>query len=214
MRFRCATGFAGSGTTAHAVLDLNAETESDRRFILIEQGRPERGDSYARSLTADRLSRVVTGKWANGRGVAVGGGFRFVSLQTKVDAKALLNMERDEMTDIVIASHFDASRRGGPALVTMTHDGYRYLVARNSEDEGFFLVWNGSRKPPVFDEKVYERVVSEALKAQLKPTYHVYARFNVYQSDDVRFYQIPDRILMDFGLSLGSDAFHDIAESG
>jgi adenine-specific DNA-methyltransferase len=39
--------FAGTGTTGHAVLALNAETGATRRFTLIEQGRPERGDSYA-----------------------------------------------------------------------------------------------------------------------------------------------------------------------
>jgi adenine-specific DNA-methyltransferase len=59
--------FAGSGTTAHAVLALNYVADADRRFILIEQGRPERGDSYARSLTAERLKRVIDGNWANGK---------------------------------------------------------------------------------------------------------------------------------------------------
>ena len=53
--------FAGSGTTAHAVLDLNAEGEGLRRFILIEQGRPERGDPYAKGLTAERVRRPITG---------------------------------------------------------------------------------------------------------------------------------------------------------
>lgn len=60
--------FGGSGTTGHAVLALNEMSGSDRRFILIEQGRPERGDSYAKTLTADRLARVVNGDWANGQG--------------------------------------------------------------------------------------------------------------------------------------------------
>jgi adenine-specific DNA-methyltransferase len=36
--------FAGSGTTGHAILELNAETETNRRFILIEQGNTEKGD--------------------------------------------------------------------------------------------------------------------------------------------------------------------------
>lgn len=51
--------FAGSGTTGHAVLDLNAEGEGSRRFILIEQGRPERGDPYAKGLTAERATRKM-----------------------------------------------------------------------------------------------------------------------------------------------------------
>jgi len=117
-------------------------------------------------------------------------------------------MERDEMADAVIASYFDDTRRG-PTLVNMVHEGYEYLVARNSDEEGFFLVWNGSKEPPKFNEDVYNSVVVEAEKVGLKPKYHVYARYNLYQSDDVRFYQIPNRILMDFGVSTVNDAFHN-----
>jgi adenine-specific DNA-methyltransferase len=205
--------FAGSGTTGHAALSLNLKSGGTRRFILIEQGRPEKGDSYARSLMADRLKRVVTGEWANGKGTPLGGGFRFLQLQKTVDAKALLAMERDEMTDAVIASHFDANRRGGPGLILMTTEGYSYLVARNASDEGFYLVWDGLAEPPVFDDGVYDAVVNEAIRAGLKPTYHVYARFNLFQSDDVRFYQIPDQILIDFGLDI-DDAFNNESDDG
>lgn len=45
--------FAGSGTTAHAVLSQNAEDGGDRRFILIERG------DFARGLTAERVRRVI-----------------------------------------------------------------------------------------------------------------------------------------------------------
>lgn len=204
--------FAGSGTTGHAVLSINAQTGSQRRFILIEQGRPDQGDSYARGLTADRLKRVVTGKWRAGPTTPTGGGFSFYALQKQVDAKAVLNMERDEMTDAVIASHFDTGRRGGPGLIRMSHEGFEYLVARNADDEGFYLVWSGAETQPLFTEETYETVVAEAVKAGLKPVYHVYARFNLYQSGDVRFYQIPDRILMDFGLNTSSDSFYNGGE--
>jgi len=200
--------FAGSGTTGHAVFALNAQVSSARRFILIEQGRPEKGDPYARSLCANRLRRVIAGRWENGKGESLGGGFRFVSLQKRVDAKAVLSMARDEMADAVIASYFDDSKRG-PTLVNMESEALEYLVARNPDEEGFFLVWDGSKRPPVFDEKVYDSIVKEARTVGLKPTYHVYARFNLYQSDDVRFYQIPNRILMDFGVSTTTDAFHE-----
>src|SRR5438105_13645747 len=153
--------FAGSGTTGHAVLELNYHSTASRRFILIEQGRPEKGDPYARSLMANRLRHVIAGDWANGKGAALGGGFKFCKLEQKVDAKALLEMERDEMTDAVIASHFDANRRGGPSLILMTTKGYEYLVARNSNDEGFYLVWDGSAEPAVFDEATYDAVRCE-----------------------------------------------------
>lgn len=201
--------FAGSGTTGHAVLLLNSEAGTHRRFLLMEQGRPDRGDSYARTLLANRLQRVVSGDWANGKGKPLPGGFRFVQLQKKVDANAVLRMERDEMLDTVIASHYDSGHRRGPGLVSLSEEGYRYLVAKNTDNEGFFLIWDGPDMSTDFTEEVYEAVAAEAQKAQLVPTYHVYARLYVFQTENVRFYQIPDRILADFGLNLGSEPFNE-----
>jgi len=208
--------FAGSGTTGHAVITLNANTDAKRRFVLIEQGRPENGDSYARTLLAERLRRVISGDWSNGKGKAVAAGFCFLSLGKKVDATVLLRMERDEMVDTVIASHFDATRRRGDQLIRVDSSrdrAYRYLVAKNADNEGFFLVWDGAGKNTDFTEAVYEICSKEASLAGLKSTpYHVYARLYRYQTEGIRFYQIPDRILADFGLDLKSEPFTEELE--
>ena len=207
--------FAGSGTTGHAVLALNEAAGAHRRFILIEQGRPENGDSYARTLLAERLRRVLTGQWENGKGKPLPGGFSFCSLGKKVDAAALLRMERDEMVDTVIASHFDATRRRGDQLIRVEPVGtaYRYLVAKNADNEGFFLVWGGASSNTDFTEDVYVVCAKEAADAGVKPSsYHVYARLYRYQTEGIRFYQIPDRILADFGLDLKSEPFTDEEE--
>ena len=47
--------FAGSATTAHAVLNKNKEDGGDRKFILIELG------DYAETITAERVKRVIKG---------------------------------------------------------------------------------------------------------------------------------------------------------
>lgn len=47
--------FAGSGTTAHAVLKLNKKDGGNRRFILVET------ENYADQLTAERVRRVIKG---------------------------------------------------------------------------------------------------------------------------------------------------------
>ncbi|MBP7203268.1 MAG: site-specific DNA-methyltransferase [Propionivibrio sp.] len=47
--------FAGSGTTAHAVLKANARDGGRRRFILVE------GEDYADRLTAERVRRAIKG---------------------------------------------------------------------------------------------------------------------------------------------------------
>ena len=47
--------FAGSGTTAHAVLEANKRDGGNRRFILVEM------EDYAEQLTAERIRRVIKG---------------------------------------------------------------------------------------------------------------------------------------------------------
>ena len=47
--------FAGSGTTAHAVLALNKEDDGNRKFIVIEC------EDYADTITAERVRRVING---------------------------------------------------------------------------------------------------------------------------------------------------------
>jgi adenine-specific DNA-methyltransferase len=128
-------------------------------------------------------------------------------LDKRVDAQALLDMERDEMVDTVIASHFDANRKRGSNLIRVNGREWRYLVAKNSEDEGFFLVWDGPDKNTDFTGTVYDACATEAEAAGLKAKYHVYARLYLYQTENVRFYQIPDRILADFGLDMSSEPF-------
>ena len=205
--------FAGSGTTGHAVLGINELTGSDRRFILVEQGRPERGDSYARVLTADRLARAISGDWVNGSGKPLTGGFTFTQLEKKVDAKTLLLMERDEMIDTVIASHSSTGSRRATVLITVERDvePYAYLVAKNAANEGIFLVWSGPQASPDLTESVYETITEEAESAGLADHYHVYSRRNLLVTDDVTWYQIPDRILSDFGLDVRTESFTEEA---
>lgn len=47
--------FAGSGTTAHAVLAANARDDGNRRFLLVE------GEDYADRLTTERVRRAING---------------------------------------------------------------------------------------------------------------------------------------------------------
>jgi len=69
--------FAGSGTTAHAVLQLNKEDGGNRKFILVEME-----PNIARGITAERVRRVLEG-YTNAKGEQVdglGGGFRYSQL--------------------------------------------------------------------------------------------------------------------------------------
>jgi len=193
--------YAGSGSSGHALLELNHETGSKRRFILIEQGAPENGDKYARTLTWRRMHNAITGERPDHQRVEpLGGGFEFRMLTRTIDARAVMNMKRDELIDVVLTSHWETHRRTAPNLQRFEEDGYQYLIGRDELDEGYFLIWNNGGPVGTLDIESYKVVTTEAKKAGLKPPFHVYARYEDFQSPNVRFWKIPDRILSHLGL--------------
>lgn len=78
--------FAGSGTTAHAVLNLNKQDGGNRKFILIEM------EEYAQTITAERVKRVINGY---GDKEGTGGSFDYYEL-----GPALFN-EDNEINELV-----------------------------------------------------------------------------------------------------------------
>lgn len=62
--------FAGSGTTAHAVLNMNKADGGHRKFILVEM------EDYADSITAERVRRVIRG-YGEGKNAVEGTGGSF-----------------------------------------------------------------------------------------------------------------------------------------
>jgi len=211
--------YVGSGTTAHAVLELNSEASANRRFIAIEQGRPDTGDKYARTLTWERIKRAVTGERPDKNGVLsvsaepLGGGFEYRELTVRIDAETIVRMKRDELIDLVITSHFEAGRRKTAGLLRIEDPKNKYLVGRNEQGEGYFVIWEGNDEVGQLDDETYDKVLAESRAAGLKSPHHVYARYQVYQSQNVRFYQIPDRILMHLGFNEFSDPYNNPTDS-
>ncbi|MCB9179565.1 MAG: site-specific DNA-methyltransferase [Flavobacteriales bacterium] len=80
--------FAGSGTTAHAVLNLN-KAGSKRRFILVEM------EDYADSITAERVRRVIKGvpKSKNFQ-EGTGGSFSYFKLGPPIEMEHILHGDR------------------------------------------------------------------------------------------------------------------------
>ncbi|MBQ3444963.1 MAG: site-specific DNA-methyltransferase [Selenomonadaceae bacterium] len=78
--------FAGSGTTAHAVLNLNAKDGGNRKFILVEM------EDYAESITAERVRRVIQGY---GQTAGTGGNFDFYEVGESLMIQGNLNQNID-----------------------------------------------------------------------------------------------------------------------
>ena len=82
--------FAGSGTTAHAVLCLNKEDGGNRKFILVEC------EDYADTITAERVRRVINGvPDARDAELRAGlkGSFTYCTLGKPIEVEAMLTGE-------------------------------------------------------------------------------------------------------------------------
>ena len=84
--------FAGSGTTAHAVLNLNKKDNGNRKFILVEM------EDYTENITAERVRRVMNGYGEGKNSVTgTGGTFDYYELGASMfDQEKNLNEEIDE----------------------------------------------------------------------------------------------------------------------
>ena len=83
--------FAGSGTTAHAVLALNSEDGGNRKFILVEC------EDYADSITAERVRRVINGvPGAHDQALqdGLGGAFTYYTLGDPIGIEQMLTGEQ------------------------------------------------------------------------------------------------------------------------
>lgn len=78
--------FAGSGTTAHAVLNQNQKDGGHRKFILIEMM------DYADTITAERVKRVISGYGDGKKAVpGTGGNFSYYELGQPLMKDGFLN---------------------------------------------------------------------------------------------------------------------------
>lgn len=92
--------FAGSGTTAHAVMKLNAEDGGTRRFILVsstEATESEPNKNLCRDICAERVRRVSQG-YANKKGEFVtgfGGGFAYLRTHRQAAETLFTHIQHD-----------------------------------------------------------------------------------------------------------------------
>lgn len=203
--------YAGSGTTGHAVLSMNAEDGGNRRFILIESGDPSPGarvarETYTSEITAERIRRIITGKWADGKKHGKHKtGFHFFRAHEQITKTAIMASTRETLADIILQIVEDESNR-----IDCRMEGHRYLIGRTRLGYGIALVWQPSKNgksDQVLTWNILETVLDEAEKAKVTKPIHIYATGNTAPlADDLyRFHQIPNSILARLGILEGDE---------
>ena len=129
--------FAGSGTTAHAVLALNNEDEGNRKFILVEC------ENYADSITAERVRRVIKGvpdARDESLRVGLGGSFTYCTLGDPIEIEGMLTGDGLPTYSAMAAYllHTASGASAGEAELTpRTDDGLYYTKG----DTDYYLLY-------------------------------------------------------------------------
>jgi site-specific DNA-methyltransferase (adenine-specific)/adenine-specific DNA-methyltransferase len=136
--------FAGSGTTGHAVLNLNKADGGNRKFILVEME-----SNIARDITAERVKRVAQ-SYTNAKGEKVeglGGGFRFCELGEKMFDES--GKIRDTVRFADLARHVYFTETGEP--LPRERVGKSPLLGITGGGVAVYLLYNGILKDKSVD---------------------------------------------------------------
>jgi len=142
--------FAGSGTTGHAVINLNREDGGARKYILVEMGQ------YFDTVMKVRLQKVIHSKdWKDGKPVSRNTGishmFKYLHLESYEDALTNICLTRtnaqQELLESSVAFNesymlkymLDAESKGSPSLLNIDQFedpfSYQLLVGTGSVGE-------------------------------------------------------------------------------
>jgi adenine-specific DNA-methyltransferase len=150
--------FAGSGSTGHAVLQMNREDGGHRRFILVEME-----PKIARDTTVERLRSVIQGyTWRDQQGrerreAGLGGGFRYCTLGPSLFDEA--GAIRPEVSFDNLAAHIYFAETGGPLPA---RPGLDSPCIGQYGDISYYLFFNGVRGGSRLDTRALRHIQAHA----------------------------------------------------
>ena len=198
--------YAGSGTTGHAVISMNAEDGGARQFVLIDSGDPRKNaplprGKYTAKITAERVRRVITGQWGDGKDhPSYETGFHFQRAKESITKAAIMESTKEALADIILQVVEDESNRLDSRV-----DGSRYLIGRTKSGCGIALVWQQSRNGKagqILTHRILDLTLDEAKATECTLPVHIYATASTAPISEelYRFHQIPHSILARLGI--------------
>lgn len=142
--------FAGSGTTGHAVIELNRQDSGNRSYILVEQG------DYFEAVTKPRIQKIVfSSAWKDGKPVALDTGishcFKVLKLESYEDTLNNLQlrlpsstgdlfngMPKEAQDDYLLRYMLDVESRGSLLSVEDFKKPFNYTLNVAVDSAGAF----------------------------------------------------------------------------
>ncbi|MCR5248460.1 MAG: site-specific DNA-methyltransferase [Paludibacteraceae bacterium] len=170
--------FAGSGTTAHAVLNLNKKDGGNRKFILVEM------EDYAETITAERVKRVINGYGEGDKAVeGTGGGFDYFSL-----GKTIFNTDGNLNEDVGVEKIREYIWYSETGTSLSSHSNDYFLGSYNATDYYFYYEQN--------EETILTRENIGTIIKQKAESYIIYAdacqiEKKFMETNNIAFKRIP-----------------------
>lgn len=164
--------FAGSGTTAHAVLNMNKQDGGHRKFILVEMG------DYAENITAERVRRVINGYGEGNKAVeGTGGSFSFYELGEALLINGMLNPNAAE-EKIRAYVYYTETRCALPAA----SENEKYLLGVH-ENHAYYFYYEADRMTTL------NRAFLQTIQTRAEG-YLIYADSNTLSAEDMARFHI------------------------
>lgn len=146
--------FAGSGTTGHAVINLNREDNGKRKYILVEMG------EYFDTVTKPRIEKVIYSKdWEDGKPVSREGSshiFKYIRLESYEDTLNNVEFSKPLVVDDFLQNEY------------LT----KYKIQKEAENSKIYLPAEVFYNPFEFQLKITRKNESRVQKIDLIETFN------------------------------------------
>lgn len=172
----CLDFFAGSGTTGHAILELNRADNNNRKYILVEMG------EYFDKITKPRIQKVIySNDWKEGKPVSRNGisqMMKYHVLESYEDALNNLTLQRNEQQNGIF-------KQGGAFA-----ESYMLSYLLDVETEGSLLNTNAFVNP--FDYRLVITRNNEAkeTKVDLVETFNYLIGLHVETIERIKDFKV------------------------
>ena len=166
--------FAGSGTTGHAVINLNREDNGNRKYILVEMG------NYFDLVTKPRIEKVIYSEdWKDGKPVSRKGSshcFKYIRLESYEDALDNLKFETTKQrTDLLSLANNKSIK-----------EEYMLNYMMDIETKGSLLNISNFNHPFDYEMKITRDGETKTVKVDLVETFNYLIGLNVKTIEEVR----------------------------
>ena len=149
--------FSGSGTTGHALIDLNRQDGGSRKYILVEMG------EYFNSVTKPRIQKVIYSEdWRDGKPISRNGSshcFKYMHLESYEDSLNNLQLKRSAQQQ---------------SLLSLDNFGEEYMLHYMLDVESRDSLLNAEmfKKPFGYTLKITENNEMKELEVDLVETFN------------------------------------------